>query len=227
MLMGLCALARSHEAGSNIATAMTCGFRGSAFNLPVWSIGSEALAYIFLAIFYAMGLYKTHRPSWMLVGLGLVLLSFPTSSIHSNGLWRNLPLPYAFFVGNIFYRYRKRLEKNGWIGVCLCAAGTLLSCLGTPYTLNNISVLLMTPGILLIGNAYRPKVIKFPDLSYGIYIWHCLWLSTIPEESYLALFFHYLFFFVLVFYREALTYIKKLAAIIRHAVVEIIHYHLG
>lgn len=145
-------------------------------NGPLWSLAWEELAYLFLALLWMAGAYKRPFVIWILFAAALCIVE----------ICRNIPpqrliilqlLP-AFFIGNLAYLHRERLLKVAsglpWallVAVILSPNIPFLD----PLINHNaaIQVSIQAFAVVWVGMAgFRVISFRFPDISYGLYIYH-------------------------------------------------------
>lgn len=144
----------------------------------VWSLGWEEIHYALLALLFAAGTYRSRRPIWLLLGASVLLMLalYPQLDIRAG---RPLALPVAFFIGNLCYLYRDRLPRLG----PMVAAGSLAVVglwvfvqvrggnFGTAFNLC-AATMVGSLAILWAAITFKPRLPRFPDLSYGCYLYH-------------------------------------------------------
>lgn len=144
-----------------------------AFNWPVWSLAWEELAYLILALLWMAGAYKRPIVIWALLvaSIGLVFVG------------RSLPpqlqvvtmLPPAFFIGNLMYLYRDRACKVHpllpWVVLLLVLFYRDIP--GMRAVVGVLPAAFQAFAVVWVGIAgARAIPARFPDVSYGIYIYH-------------------------------------------------------
>lgn len=166
----------------NLLMYASSGFVVDGFNASTWSLGAEEAAYFALALLYLAGAYK--RP-WLIAGLAFASVALMIWSDHPGMIQEGLGarfrvqcLPYAFFVGNLFYLLRERLSGRMWEGAILTAVGLAVA----RFEWTAISSLFVVPGLLLLALSIHPKIVPSRDLSFGIYLWHEIWLHVLPSR---------------------------------------------
>jgi peptidoglycan/LPS O-acetylase OafA/YrhL len=153
-------------------------------NVPLWSLAWEELAYLSLAVLWALGAYKRAIFIWLLLVASIVLV-WQTShlALHIPYLHIILFLPTAFLVGNLMYFYRGRLRNippivpwitlYGAIQFCYAPGSNLLG--GAPVVLAQAFAVVW---VSIAG--FRAIPWRIPDISYGVYIYHwpfIMWVS--------------------------------------------------
>lgn len=150
-------------------------------NPVVWSLMYEEFFYCLLVLFFIFGIYKYKWVPFALAGL--------TGFLAWKGFYFGLPAHFfvlgcAFFIGNLAYIYRKTLRRiPRWVSTIL-----FFVCLFYTYQVPYTSAAF--PGRLLgdfasffamllftISGPQFPRL-KF-DLSYSIYLIHCLVLAQL------------------------------------------------
>lgn len=178
MLALVVVLHGAERAGFVFLHWLTLGFGPQSVNNAVWSLGWEELFYGLLALLFGLGVYRRPRVVLALAGVSaLVAFAFSTAdpTVRANDI---LPLAMAFFLGNLGYLHRDRLPAFRHAGLPLVALGTAAHVV-TRFA--PLSTLLTISGLLLLAAGYKPRLPRFPDLSYGVYIYHvpilvwCTW----------------------------------------------------
>jgi len=145
------------------------------FNGPLWTIRFEIAAYVLAALGFAFGLLKSRL--WTLstfiamqsAYLGLPL--FIDFSALPSGLLPLFRLSSAFLMGMCLWQFPEARRPH-WLLVI--AAIIAFVFLGGGFGGEFLGNLALTGLILRLGlsDAAHPPLIKLPDYSYGIYIWH-------------------------------------------------------
>lgn len=142
-----------------------------AFNGALWTIRFEILAYAMGAFLVWTKIVRTPATSigvW--AGLSLSYLIAPEFTDHG-GLLSALRLCSAFAFGMVLW-YCPPIRRPGWMHVGLL----LVAFLAFGWTLMGelLGNLLMASLILKFGLPVQasPTVLRLPDWSYGIYLWH-------------------------------------------------------
>ena len=150
---------------------------------PIWTLRYELLAYLGTGLAYSVGLMK-HR--WMVAAqFGVFAVLWPLA--HVTGIWESLPatvqnvlrfgLAYGF--GAFLWVHRRELPLRWWVvPVMVLACG-----LSFGRAWDEVMFVVMV-GYTLFWLAYQPvgKPVKWPDLSYGIYIWHWPLMQWVASE---------------------------------------------
>ena len=142
-------------------------------NFALWSLAWEELAYLMLAILWMAGAYRKVSTVWLLLAVSL-LLPWWLSDLPANKRIILFLFP-AFFVGNLAYLHREDLIRVHpaipWMMFVL-----LFQWGATPAaqwfggaTLAAVQAFM----VVWVGIAgWRVTPFKFPDISYGAYIYH-------------------------------------------------------
>jgi len=145
------------------------------FNGPLWTIRFELIAYILAGLAFFLGAIKSLKSSLILFGavqlaywcviLGGDNLQLPTAVAPL------LRLSSAFLMGVVLWHWPAARRPHLWVVVALCIGFLLFAktFLGE-FTAN----LALTAILLRVGLPLKPvkSIVKIPDFSYGIYIWH-------------------------------------------------------
>lgn len=145
------------------------------FNGPLWTIRFEIAAYILAAIGFSVGLLKNRALTlitFLIVQsayLGLPLLI--NFELLPGGVLPLLRLSSAFLMGMCLWQFPEARRPH-WIIVMALIGFFLL--VGDKFGGELLANLALTGLILRLGLSdakYKP-LLKLPDYSYGIYIWH-------------------------------------------------------
>jgi peptidoglycan/LPS O-acetylase OafA/YrhL len=142
-------------------------------NGPLWSLAWEELAYVLLAVLWALGAY---RKPWCIWALLVAALYVVHRGRHEDPhLQIILFLGPAFFTGNLMFLYRKALLKVNqiipWLFMAACVFNGHIPVFNKLVAMS--PVMFQSASIVWVGMAgLRIIPFKFPDLSYGIYIYH-------------------------------------------------------
>ncbi len=160
---------------NSVLTWLTGGLYAmdGAANGPLWSLAWEELAYLSLAVLWMLGAYE--RPFWIWVlWVAAVLLVWATSYLvpHRQIMFFLVP---AFLTGNLMYLYRRHLLNVHplvpWIAFYI-----MLQWRFVPDSLlfgGGGLLLVQAFAVVWAGMAgFRVIPFKFPDISYGMYIFH-------------------------------------------------------
>jgi peptidoglycan/LPS O-acetylase OafA/YrhL len=158
------------KAAGVLVNYATLGLGHTSVNSPVWSLGWEELYYGLLAVMFAVGAY---RKPWLIGALGFGgwlagLVWYYAVSRETSMLSMGLGLSVAFFMGNYCYLLRDKIARlHPAVGLAVLSVGLTLCALQLP---GNLPV--TAAGMLMTAVAWKPRLPKFPDLSYGVYIYH-------------------------------------------------------
>lgn len=134
-------------------------------NASLWTIGYEALCYLFVAVLGASGLLK-RRYVWL--GFTLVLVA--------GFNWSDSPLlrlTTAFFLGGAFLLYAEWIKRRA-LAVAFAFGAVLLA--GALHSAHFEWVTLLAGSYVLFsfvkaGSTPRKAPRSFPDISYGVYLY--------------------------------------------------------
>lgn len=143
-------------------------------NGPLWSLAWEELAYLALAALWAMGAYERPWTLWVLLIISVLVIALANFSPH---IMTILFLAPAFFIGNLAFLYRNALlGVNGffpWIALVVVIVFRLYP--EASYLNGALLLILQSFCVVWVGIAGIKIVpFKFPDISYGVYIYHSL-----------------------------------------------------
>lgn len=145
-------------------------------NPVVWTLIYEEAFYILLAVLAAAGFY---RGKYRALAVSLILLIAMLSPISKKLHLASTVLGISFFLGNAMYAHRESLKRiNKWITIPI-AIIPVAYVASLPYTWAAWSEQVLahtvaTAGLLLFGIA-GPRLPRLTvDLSYSIYLIHCL-----------------------------------------------------
>ena len=164
------------------------------FNGPLWTIRYEIAAYIMAAVAFLVGAVNGFKRTLILflavqtayIGLPFIvdLNSLPEGTV---SLFR---LSAAFLMGMTLWHWPAARRPAWWIIAVLAIAFAFF---GDSLAGELIANLLLTALVLRLGLTQKqsPLLLKLPDYSYGIYIWHYPIMQAVlflrPETSPIAL----------------------------------------
>ncbi|TPG50201.1 acyltransferase [Rhodanobacter glycinis] len=144
-----------------------------AANAPLWSLAWEELAYFCLALLWMAGAYRNRISIWLLLLASMIV-------VHGG---RHLPghvqiilfLGPAFFIGNLMYLYRDVLLRVHpvipWVLFLAVCFNAYIP--GVHGIVDIYPLVFQSFSIVWVGMAgFRAIPFKFPDISYGLYIYH-------------------------------------------------------
>lgn len=145
------------------------------FNGPLWTIRFEIVAYILAAIGFGVGLLK-NRVLTLLAFLAVqaAYLGLPLIidfSALPSGLLPLLRLSSAFLMGMCLWQFPEARRPHWLLVIAAIIAFVLLGGGLGGELLGNLAL----TGLILrfgLSDAAHAPLIKLPDYSYGIYIWH-------------------------------------------------------
>lgn len=153
-------------------------------NNPLWTLGYEEAFYGFLACFSLVGGYRRKWSVWLLllVSVGISLWSDGRGE-YVYGRGHLFP---AFFAGNLLYLYRQRILALGqWWPTGTLLVTVLAKTALFPHSVSTPFNLLMP--VLFVWWAFAgvriPVPRGWPDLSYGVYLWHMPVLWWVRERG--------------------------------------------
>lgn len=142
-------------------------------NAPLWSLAWEELAYFCLALLWMAGAYRNRISIWLLLFASMFVVH---EGSHLPGHTQIiLFLGPAFFIGNLMYLYRSTLLRVHpvipWIVfVLVCFSGYIP---GVDRIVALDPLAFQSFAVVWVGMAgFRAIPFKFPDISYGLYIYH-------------------------------------------------------
>lgn len=145
------------------------------FNGSLWTIRFELAAYILAAVTFAIGLSKQFGTTFLMwIGMTLSYIALPlfmdTSTLPSSIL-PFMRLSSCFLLGMVLWHW-PAARRPPWWAIGLMMIVFLL--IGDGIAGELLATLSLTGLILRLGlskRIYKP-LLKLPDYSYGIYIWH-------------------------------------------------------
>lgn len=154
----------------------------SMANTPLWSLAWEELAYLLLACLWVLGAYKRPFFIWVLLAISVCVV-WAGSNLEPRTRMI-LFLGPAFFAGNLMYLYRANLlgfhRFLPWFLFYIMLQWRFVP---DRHMFGESSLILMQAFAVVWAGMAGVKIIpfKFPDISYGIYVYH------FPIVAYLAL----------------------------------------
>lgn len=152
-------------------------------NGPLWSLAWEELAYLSLALMWSVGCYRRPICLWVFLIISLVIVWESTSyDPHTRII---LFLPPSFLIGNLMYIYRGALlSVPGFIPwVALYA---VIQYRYSPHAQNfgGAPLLCAQAFVVVWVSIAGIKLLPFriPDISYGVYIYHMLFIMWLSEN---------------------------------------------
>lgn len=155
---------------------LTGGFykgEGGFNNGPLWSLAWEELAYLCLAGLWLSRAYRRPQVIWFLLAVSVVMI-WQTTGLTRHGRLVTFLAP-SFLVGNLMYLYRRYLLRVypaiPWLILFLAInwkhfpAALWLGGASIPIVQSFAVVLVSMAGAKAIP-------FRFPDISYGIYVYH-------------------------------------------------------
>ena len=159
--------------------------QGIGSNNPLWSLAWEELAYLCLAWLWTVGAYKRPVAIWMLLAVSIFIV-YATQDIPSGGLFILMP---AFFIGNLAYLHRERLLKIDPVLPWMLLMVVILSP-NIPYVSQLVNhngatqISFQAFAVVWVGMAgFRVVSFRFPDISYGMYIYHWPIISYLMQHQ--------------------------------------------
>jgi peptidoglycan/LPS O-acetylase OafA/YrhL len=154
-------------------------------NGVLWSLGYEEVFYAFLAILYILGGYNRPWIVWILLLIGTVFSFW--SDERSQFVSDRVHLVPAFFAGNLLYIYRAKLSVAGpWVPTGMLLAALTVKHIWFEYSQTTIFNLLLPPIYIwwAFAGAQIPLPKWWPDLSYGVYLWHlpAIWFLQLDSR---------------------------------------------
>jgi peptidoglycan/LPS O-acetylase OafA/YrhL len=165
------------DVGATLVNWLTMGIRSTGTNQPIWSLGMEEVLYFLLAVWFALGLYRSPgRAICFLAALFALLLAVSAST--EGQVFLILRAALAFVCGSALYVLRSSIRWSPLAGML---------CLGLAFYLRNwasidswAAMVLTGPalayGLISLGVYARPVFGSYKSLvgdpSYGIYLYH-------------------------------------------------------
>jgi peptidoglycan/LPS O-acetylase OafA/YrhL len=191
----------------SLVSYVTFGYVSGRPNGPLWSLSTEEVAYVLMALLTVVGFYK--RPWLILLSaiISVILTGYLTKPLGVEFLkWANL-VP-AFLVGS--YCYKAKLKAPWWLGwliLIIVASTVTLEMRGVGGYRVSVTIFLASLGAILAATSSKPLPFKPKiDLSYAIYAYHMpiawwfaakgigewMWLAVPASAFSLAIASHYL-----------------------------------
>lgn len=146
-------------------------------NRALWSLPFEETAYFVLALFFRVGI-RSLAYFAAPVGFFLCLYGLVADRSGDQQIYRTLPLLWSFGVGLWAAENEPKVASAKGLGLPLLALGAFISwCLGNQA----VAAIMVAPALLILGVSFRPKFPKFPDVSYGIYVYHMTLLTALSS----------------------------------------------
>ncbi len=180
-------------------------------NASLWTIPPEIFCYLFIGLMILSGAYR-NRVAYVAVAAILVAVNLLADNAfvreagpRATGVLHQYHLFLCFVLGNIFYLWRHRIPRAGWLFALSAVASFVM--LQVPG-LTNIALVTLTYCILYLGTTALPRLplLSRGDYSYGVYLygypvqqlvtmffpnWHVWWfniLLSLPISLLLAAF---------------------------------------
>jgi peptidoglycan/LPS O-acetylase OafA/YrhL len=151
------------------------GNREADFNGPLWTIRFEIIAYVMAGLAFVIGavtnLWRT-LALFLLVQAAYIALPFAVDmSTLPASILPLLRLSSAFLMGMVLWHAPKLRAPRWWWIAALLAIFALLgsSVIGELSANVALAALLMKLGL---PQKSIPALVRIPDYSYGLYIWH-------------------------------------------------------
>ena len=178
-------------------------FKGNV-NAPLWSLAVEVFAYILILAFSLVGAFNPKVAG--LIFLVFMLDTFLPGRLIFFWLPKNSSdfsaIPFCFALGGFMAVYKEKFSITAFVPV-----GFFLLCFLFRGWTHTIYLVYTTIFMLVIYLASLPLVInlpKFPDLSYGTYLWgwpiQQMIASKFPEIEFYPFFLSSLFFSLVMAY---------------------------
>ena len=164
------ALRGASSLGPTLLCYATLGMLGiKTANGPLWSLSVEEVLYTIHGLKRCLRLWR-----WpVALALFAVCVAIPVTT-HNPFITRITEAGAAFFLGNIAYMFRKQLEQISW--PVFLAFGLMFWSLPHVHNIGTLGWQIASPLLCLcvVLFAWRLPQLKwrFPDVSYGLYIYH-------------------------------------------------------
>jgi len=173
----------SEYAANSVMIFLTGKFTITEGNIPLWSLIWELLAYVILIILWSLGAYKSKVALTLLLAIS-VGLSYYICAENYHPKYQILSfLPISFLIGNVFFLLRD-VTKKIHFGYSLCFFIFVVIFFSSSYRETLVAplpVILQAIAVVWLGSSNVPVTTKsFPDISYGLYIYHypiLIWFS--------------------------------------------------
>jgi len=145
------------------------------FNGPLWTIRFEIIAYILAALAFAVGLAKrlaTTLAMWVGVTILYITLPLIIDPVElPTSLLALLRLSSCFLLGMVLWHFPPARHPSWW---SVLAIFVLFLIFGNGPVGEILATLSLTGVMLRLGLSKRTfkPLLRLPDYSYGIYIWH-------------------------------------------------------
>lgn len=175
-------------ATSSVRMFLTGGLGVTEGNRPLWSLIWELLAYIILIILWLLGAYQSKVALTLLLAISIGL-SYYICAENYHPTYQILSfLPVSFLIGNIFFLLRN-VTKKIHFGYSVCFFIFVVIFFSSPYRETLVAplpVILQAIAVVWLGSSDIPVAKKqFPDISYGLYIYHYPILIWFSHKSHL------------------------------------------
>jgi peptidoglycan/LPS O-acetylase OafA/YrhL len=152
-------------------------------NGPLWSLAWEELAYLSLALLWWVGCYKRPIYLWVLLIISLIIVWRTTTyDPHTRII---LFLPPSFLIGNLMYIYRHTLLRVPSL-IPWVALYAVIQFRYSPQSqiLGGAPLLCAQAFVVVWVSIAGSKLLslRIPDISYGVYIYHMLFIMWLSER---------------------------------------------